>query len=93
MTPMPQSKMVERMTLMTMLVAKQAGLSSQDISKRLHMYALHMAEWPADIFLAVILHAEKTCTFWPSFSELNKTYELWIERRQNMLKALQNYRI
>ena len=93
MTPMPEDERIKRLTLMLMMVAKPSGEGAGDLSNRIRLYSKHMADWPADIFLTAVLHIEKNSTFWPAFSELNRIYEIYIERRQNMLKALQNYRI
>jgi len=91
--PLPEKQLEEQLMIMSSLVAKPAGESSNDVAFRIRNMAMQLSKYPADIVLKAIENVVKESTFWPSLSEYWRHIGWRMHKRNRLLESLTNKKI
>ena len=90
---MPTEDIEQQLAILTSLVAKPSGESSDDVAFRIKNMSLQLSKYPADIVVMAIESVVKESTFWPSYSEYWRHIGWRMHKRNRLLESLTNKKI
>lgn len=86
--PMSVDKIEDKLAMLSTLVVKPMGESSDDHVVRIKFLALQLVDYPADIVMYSIDKVAQTVKFWPSYSEFYQTIDGMNDKRLKLLDSL-----